>query len=116
MDDEEFEFFETAPRPGFCPYCGGLMLPDKYDNGSYNMGGIDDVDVFFGRCLHCDKIVDVAMDADNYDAETLAKFRKHGFMLERNESFLHFIYRHAYNRWQIRRGEFYARWLRPRLK
>lgn len=108
-DEIDYEFFETCPRPSYCPYCGAEMKesedPKKCGMGGYSMGGIGDVDTFFGRCFACGKLAEVAMDAENYDAETLAKFRAHGFMVEDNESFPAFVIRHARWRFSLWRAE-----------
>lgn len=73
-------FWDTCPRPKYCPYCGKEMKDDEYGRGYY-LGGVGDFDSFCGRCESCGKIVDVFMDADNYDEETLRAFKDHHFML-----------------------------------
>lgn len=75
-------FWETCPRPQYCPYCGAKMEHDRYWTTGYCMGGVGDYDSFCGRCETCGKIVDVFMNADNYDERTLGEFKTHGFMLD----------------------------------
>lgn len=83
LERETEEYFnDTRQRPKFCPYCGAEMKDDEYGMGGYSLGGVGEFDSFLGRCMSCDKIVDVFMDASNYDEETLAGFRKHGFMMD----------------------------------
>ena len=76
---EDMKFFDRAPRPLYCPYCGAPIKDDS-DGGGYCMGGFGPTDTFGARCMKCGKICDVCMDPDNYTVEVFNDFQAHMFM------------------------------------
>ena len=44
------------------------------------MGGIRDVDTIYTTCPKCGKHIEEVLDPNNYDAATVERYRKHGYM------------------------------------